>query len=395
LHSNRNFGLDVLRSIAIWLVIHSHMQPRLPFESRELTVIARGSAVLGVDIFFILSGFLIGRILFRELLSGGDDFTWVKLKIFYYRRWLRTLPLYYVVLLLLLLKSWLINAWTGWHQHYFVFLQNFCNLDQFVDIAKFDPSVSRAEMKWFGVAWSLSVEEWFYLLVPIALLLLIGRKPLLQLAILSSYIFLILIVKGEYAAEFQPTFNQGIRKVIPLRFDTLLIGVGAAFFESRFPKIFRALGWKITALISGIALYLWHTRLMNLYYTGWLFSPERSQADTSFLVFYFPILSLLMIPLLIFVSRDKLIARLGENKLLYTIFTYTSLYSYSIYLLHSQFLLFGEYLQANYPWLSPMLIWPGVIVLTYICCHFVYHYFEKPILDRRPKDLKAESISKI
>ena len=78
--SNRIFGLDVIRSISIFLVLLSHTFAIQIFEF----------GILGVEIFFVLSGFLIGQILIRNFDSG---ISLSKITDFWKRRWFRTLPL--------------------------------------------------------------------------------------------------------------------------------------------------------------------------------------------------------------------------------------------------------------------------------------------------------------
>ena len=95
----RNLGLDILRSVAIGLVLVAHA---LSFFTRwtafDLNALYYVLGFLGVELFFALSGFLIGRILIETVLS---ERTWPSLRRFYVRRWLRTLPPYYLVLAVL------------------------------------------------------------------------------------------------------------------------------------------------------------------------------------------------------------------------------------------------------------------------------------------------------
>ena len=87
----RNFGLDLLRCISIWFVIIEHA-------GIEVTGISRLKiGTIGVEIFFVISGFLIGGILLRDIDKGNPLF--ITLKNFWIRRWFRILPLYYGVLI--------------------------------------------------------------------------------------------------------------------------------------------------------------------------------------------------------------------------------------------------------------------------------------------------------
>ncbi len=98
---------------------------------------------LGVQLFFSLSGFLIGRILI-DLSDSADFSTWFR---FMVRRWLRTLPLYWIVLSILVLLS---NDGSDMHRDY----PKLLTLTQ---------NIFSTPTETFGVAWSLAVEEIFYL----------------------------------------------------------------------------------------------------------------------------------------------------------------------------------------------------------------------------------------
>lgn len=140
-------SLDFLRALAIVLVVNGHTVNAFG-SPPSLTPLRLGGT--GVDLFFVLSGWLLGRQLFEELRRDGD----LDLSRFWSRRWLRTLPAYYVVFGLTVLQ----RAWT--HREpaapwdYFVFLQNY------------------GDLPLLHVSWSLCVEEHFYLLVGPCLLLL-------------------------------------------------------------------------------------------------------------------------------------------------------------------------------------------------------------------------------
>jgi peptidoglycan/LPS O-acetylase OafA/YrhL len=134
----RDFGLDVLRASAIAMVMVHH-----GVSVKGLPVL--GAFGTGVDLFFVLSGFLIGRIYFRSRLAPSFS-----LMSFWQARWLRTLPPYFAMLAI---YSWL-EGFPG--SSYLVFLQNYTGIGG------------------LGISWSLCVEEQFYLLFP-ALALFMDR----------------------------------------------------------------------------------------------------------------------------------------------------------------------------------------------------------------------------
>lgn len=149
--------LDGLRAIAVGSVLFAHFVPvkyqiSLPF----------GSA--GVQLFFVLSGFLITSIL---LCSKGVKLS-QSLKNFYARRFLRIFPLYYLVLTLCTLCGWM-----TWHEdlmwHVFYLSNVYVNkLGQWPEVG--------------GHLWSLSVEEQFYLIWPL-LVLLASKKSIVRITL--------------------------------------------------------------------------------------------------------------------------------------------------------------------------------------------------------------------
>lgn len=141
----RIFGLDVLRSFAIIMVLLSHSRI---FFSASIDLQYLGLfGYYGVELFFVLSGFLIGGVLLRNINSKSS---WLEILNFYIYRWMRTLPSYYLVLLIYIFVDIMNSGTYDFHLYHFVFLQNFF----------------LSELNFFGVSWSLAIEEWFYLIIP-------------------------------------------------------------------------------------------------------------------------------------------------------------------------------------------------------------------------------------
>ena len=148
---NRISGLDTLRAVAIILVLMCHYEI---FVSHKPTFGFLGKiGWIGVDLFFVLSGYLISNQIFSSIVNQRV----FSLKTFYYRRILRTLPNYLFVLgIYFLIPSFRENEILPPLWKFLTFTQNL-NLN-----------VGTA----FSHAWSLCIEEQFYLIFPILALLI-------------------------------------------------------------------------------------------------------------------------------------------------------------------------------------------------------------------------------
>ncbi len=156
--------LDGIRAFAIWLVLAAHLLFTQPATPEGTAFIPRAVAAilahgwLGVDLFFVLSGFLITGILLRTKDLGRGKY----FRRFYLRRVLRILPLYFVVLVILF------AAFRGQYAAYFAFCALLsANLSMLASVPVPDAA---------GPFWSLAVEEQFYLFWPWLVLWLDARR---------------------------------------------------------------------------------------------------------------------------------------------------------------------------------------------------------------------------
>ena len=150
--NQRVFGLDLMRTIAILMVLFGHCLWIFPESKRFLYQLFVLFGFFGVEIFFVLSGFLIGKILYQLYLK--DDFSIATVFYFLKRRWFRTLPNYFLILLLNIIIASIIGYSLPSLWRYFFFLQNF----------------KITMLPFFPESWSLSVEEFAYLVLPFFLL---------------------------------------------------------------------------------------------------------------------------------------------------------------------------------------------------------------------------------
>ena len=206
---SRVFGLDFTRALAISLVLFTHasffLAPLKPnFEPLFMV------GYLGVDLFFALSGFLIGGILIDSAAPGVG---WVGR--FWARRWLRTLPNYYLFLVInIAIYLWVEGQWPQALSYVF-FVQN----------------LAWPHPPFFPEAWSLALEEVFYLLAPLAMLafLPVLRHRWQTLLVLAAALVLALVLRTLYVLDANPPWHEGVRKISLIRLDAIGYGVLAVY----------------------------------------------------------------------------------------------------------------------------------------------------------------------
>ncbi|MBK7029993.1 MAG: acyltransferase [Bacteroidales bacterium] len=375
-HTNRIYELDILRAFAILFVLYSHAFFLVIDHVNEKAY--NILSLDGVTIFFVLSGFLIGGILLRTI--NQTDFNWNNLLEFWIRRWFRTLPNYFLMLILLTLitvfsASGIGNSITS----YFFFLQNFAS----------------PHPAFFPEAWSLTVEEWFYLLIPLGLYITLKiSKNHRKTIVLAWIIFLILLVTGIriyraltlYIPDFE-TWDHLQRKIVITRLDSIMYGFLGAWVNFYFPVFWKAgkRNWLFLGLIllvfpMGVDFFLGK----NLFFLNY-FSLIMTSAGT-----------LLMLP---YLSEWKT----GKG-FIYRFLTFVSITSYSMYLVN-----FSLVQLRIIPSLTPVIvaITKNHLVisciryflywgLTFMLSYLLYRFYEKPFTSlrdhfRKSRLVKAEA----
>jgi peptidoglycan/LPS O-acetylase OafA/YrhL len=233
--SNRNTNLDLLRATAICLVLIHHgvqMSPLTISWIRNLAAFGQ----YGVDLFFILSGWLIGGLYWRELKALGN----VAIGRFWVRRWVRTIPPYLGALAI---------SWTAVHIArgqsfdfgYLVFVQNFYQ-----------------QMPFFLVSWSLCVEEHFYLLMPIAMFI-VGRM-FNRRGVISALLLLLMVppmMRWLSYGEMTDHFGYFLTAT-HLHMSGLILGVLLSYLAATAPRTSFLLARLSPAILvtAGVSLFL-------------------------------------------------------------------------------------------------------------------------------------------
>jgi peptidoglycan/LPS O-acetylase OafA/YrhL len=358
---DRLAGLDTLRALAIVVVMIFHLQWRLP---EGFGPIGR-FGWMGVDLFFVLSGYLIGSQLLKPVRDGRR----VSLLGFYRKRAYRILPVYLVVLALYVF-------WPAWREgtgispvwQYLTFTENF-----FVDYWN-----NQA----FSHVWSLCVEEHFYLLLPIVVLVL-ARRPavwkalsllaflvVLGLGIRSYEYFHVLLPMGRGSDRFGIDYIERIYYPTYTRLDGLLAGVGLALIRT-----FRPAWWD-EMLRRANRLLLGGMGLMVC--VIWMFTDRFGPVGT---VIGFPLMAIAM-ALLVAAGADT---RCWFGRMRVPGAKLVAMLAFSLYLTHKEVAHLDElYLpkaMAPANWLSTLLIAASCLVVAAI----FYFVVERPFLALRDR----------
>jgi peptidoglycan/LPS O-acetylase OafA/YrhL len=373
--SERIPELDGLRGLAIFLVILYHYIGDPPHGtshsllSRMGTILGQGAT--GVDLFFVLSGFLIGGI----LLSTRESTRYYRT--FYLRRFHRIIPLYYGWILLFGLLWVGVRNWGGSSSAdfrtvtpywvYFLFLQNY-----------FLGSTA-VQAYWLVPTWSLAVEEQFYLLAP-PLVKNLTRGGLVKL--FAGVVVLSLAFRVYMSIAFGPQHgNWGLFAAYfwtPSRADDLALGVLTAIVWSS-PQAKLWIQQNVKYFYASLCLFM--AALLAILY--WLVMPSSFVAAT----FGRSIYGLLFVSLLVVLLADP-------KSLLACVFRWRPLrelgkISYCVYIIHGaviwtlfKFILHSEPRFDSWPAIGTSVAAFFVVIAL---AELSWHYFEHPLIRRGHK----------
>ena len=299
----RSKSIDMLRALAIIMVLGRHAPSNppgtYPFLNDILAVWYRVGWI-GVDIFFVLSGFLVSGLLFREYAKTGT----ISGTNFLIRRGFRIYPPYWVFLF----GTMAFEAVRGHYPPLGPALAECFFLQDYL------PSL-------WGHTWSLAVEEQFYLLLILLFLFLVkwkkGAHPLDAIPWIFLALLLLCLGLRLLTSYLEPFSFDANSKPAHLRMDSLFCGVFLAYLDYRFPAKFRswAMRWRGVLLALGVLFLL----------PGFLLPLESPFIYTFGFTLFLTAAGLLLTGMLTVTPPDwkftNLLASIGAN-------------SYSIYLYH-------------------------------------------------------------
>lgn len=390
-HSDRDASLDGLRAVSILLLVLFHAAnitalnyeggPQAYVESLPRSVLWLMQADKGVDIFFVLSGFLIGRLLMKEFSRDGQ----LRIGRFYLRRFLRLFPAYAVLLLLVLATPMSQNKWYLLANVFYV--NNYLPLDKML-------------APW---TWSLAVEEQFYLLLPPFLVLLHFQTKkqsacLLGLILTAPLIrYLILLDQsGSIAAPYitlatDKVFLESFYDNLHTRYDALLIGVLAAHLHLNNYRLTRMLAHHdhaaslvVITSIACIALLL--SLPLEHMHTQW------SHAQIVFFhVLHRPVFATAIAALVLAALHGNGLAAIARTLLASRVLLPFGQLAYSLYLFHIPFvilahLFFKMHINNGSTLFSPGDLWLLTalsLIPSTLFSACVYLAVEKPVMNLR------------
>ena len=349
------------------VVFHHYISGHIKPDSNPIVEFINATSTLcwsGVDLFFVLSGFLIGGILLDQRNTEGY------FKTFYVRRVCRIFPLYFFWLILFVVLSWTLSpflhqAWQAdifkpsypnWA--YIFFLQNFF-------IAKkeiFGPH-------WLESTWSLAVEEQFYLLVP----LLIRFLPTRKLPHVLVAVILLTPLLRLFSYLYHPTVFVYV--LLPYRADALLMGVLCAYWV----RHKRLRGWleKNQSHLYPALLVL----LAGIIYLSTVHVSGRNSFEMVFLGYSWLALFYTCLLLIVVTAKKGMIVSVMRISAL----RHLGIIAYGVFLMHlainglAHGLFPGKDLSINN--LSDGAVTLAAFLMTLLLATLSWRFFEKPIID--------------
>jgi len=400
--SNSNFAvIDGIRAIAVlWVIIfHAWLFQYLTFKSSIDKIydhplfywVSKGD--LGVDLFFVISGFLIGGIIFKEIKSR-DSFNF---KRFYVRRFLRLTPVYIFAIFLDLVLLHTVN------------LENI--LDYWSNILYINNYIPKSPLGW---TWSLAIEEQFYIVVPFLLVFIFPkfRNKATFFIVLSAISIALTWYYVYFIKQYRLPFNLTVLSkewsnwfrtyymVTHLRYIGLLFGVATAYLS-----VYKANELK-NIFEKKVGLFTFFSFVAVIGFLGISFTPVGEWIPMKTSIFYNlnihigrwyeiltrPVFSLFVAFIILASIYGNNVIINPVNKFLSSKFLYPiAQVSYSAYLFHETFIFWIRprlftYLSPNYTNTQIFIITVSISLIgTLLAAVIMYYLIEQPFQKIRDK----------
>ncbi len=337
----------MLRGVASMLVVllHITVNYEVNFGHKYLYNIFK-FGFSGVDIFFVLSGFIISYANFHHLQQPAAIGKFLK------RRFIRIFPIYWLIITIFLILQ--LSLPSFYQTHFDIGLTNVLKTYLLLP----------GHIMLNGVSWTLTNELFFYLLFSVALI--IPNKKYSFFLLIAYFIFLILFsITAPVVTNVNPYIGM---LFFPMNIEFFL-GVFIVIIINRLSK-----KWIYPLLVSGILLFLTSAYLSNNGVT--VVSSSSNLALNRVLLFGIPsfliILALVKMELGKTINMHNIFLRLGDA-------------SYSIYLIHLPFVAAFFKVLAKFSISNSLVLFLLTCFLCIIICTaaiFIYHKIEKPLIKK-------------
>ena len=297
--------IDGLRAVAVLAVLAFHL------DSSYLS-----AGYLGVDIFFVISGYLITRIVYTEVMNRKYTFT-----NFYVRRSKRILPPLYFMAILTLIAGYFILLPYDFFKTGISIIGAIVFASNMQFALRTGDYFSSDSSEWPMLhTWSLSVEEQYYFILPVALIICIRFLKKINLVVILAIVALASFALAEYMSGKSNLAGMSYY-ILPTRMGELLVGSILAIFHAK-----GTLQKSNSNVLASVAVAV-------LFATLLLFNKQLVFPGFSALLACIPIA-------LIIHSEDTWVNKALENKVV----VWIGLLSYSLYLFHWPVLAFARYI---------------------------------------------------
>ena len=347
--NSRNLGLDALRVLAIFCVLHGHARGYLDNTILDFAMLL--PLPRGVDIFFVLSGFLIGKSFIGYVEKNNGVVGCRKPVIFYLRTALRILPDYLFMLIVnyLLVNLEVINGDT----HEFPVWR----------FATFTQNIFTPFWNFFWESWSLSVQWWFYILFPLLLAILCRHiTPSKAVPIISGFFIVGSLVYRAVVSDMvcdNFSWDIWLRKTVASRCDNIYFGVMAAYVHHYYHDFWERHAEKF--FVIGITMFLCLRMIPK---------PIGS--------FYYNVVYLSLPPVYISLCLPLICKMRSCNKVVTGIISHISVLSYAMFLTN---VLVGQIINLHFAYsgrIDGCVLYLAFWTLTILSAYCLYIIVEKP-----------------
>ncbi|MBN9080681.1 MAG: hypothetical protein BGP04_20620 [Rhizobiales bacterium 62-17] len=343
---HRLASLDLLRGVAALSVAIPHY---VMLGSTDWPV-ANVISILAVEIFFVLSGFVLAPQLIHCATSPALADTWI----FLVRRWMRTIPPYLVALITITVVSG--NLGAASFPYYLLYIQNL-----------FRPLPDAQD--YFAVAWSLSVEECFYV---VAAFIVVAANLARLRARGFITLMVLLAVVSALARSFFGDFSHwdaDVRRVTLFRLDAIAFGFLLYCAIDPIDTVLRRFGGVLSIVIA-----LASAALAGV--LGWQATVDANRVAQQLYPFAAALLGAsVIVALYVYRAAFNRLSVIAEPCF------FLGKVSYTIYLFHTLAILLLRPAVAHLPLTAQLIIYVALLVAF---CTVFFFAFEAPILAARP-----------